>query len=315
MDNSEKKQSDRFNQSLANELAREFLIEQRRGRRWGIFFKSLLALYLFGLLFFYIGQDLEMGGFSKGKHSALIDINGMIAANREARADFVVTGLRSAFEDENTEGVILRINSPGGSAVQAGYINDEINRLREKHPDIPVYAVIGDICASGGYYIAAAADEIYANKASLVGSIGVVMAGFGFADALDKLGVERRLLHAGENKGFMDPFQPLKDTDQAHAQTLLDEIHGQFIEVVKQGRGDRLTGADETLFSGLIWSGRESVELGLVDGLASASQVARDIIGAADIVDFTRREDYLGRFARNMGLAFFRSLDSGFELR
>ena len=180
-----------------------------------------------------------MGGFSKGKHSALIDINGMIAANREARADFVVTGLRSAFEDENTEGVILRINSPGGSAVQAGYINDEINRLREKHPDIPVYAVIGDICASGGYYIAAAADEIYANKASLVGSIGVVMAGFGFADALDKLGVERRLLHAGENKGFMDPFQPLKDTDQAHAQTLLDEIHGQFIEVVKQGRGDR----------------------------------------------------------------------------
>ncbi len=315
MDNSEKKQSDRFNQSLANELAREFLIEQRRGRRWGIFFKSLLALYLFGLLFFYIGQDLEMGGFSKGKHSALIDINGMIAANREARADFVVTGLRSAFEDENTEGVILRINSPGGSAVQAGYINDEINRLREKHPDIPVYAVIGDICASGGYYIAAAADEIYANKASLVGSIGVVMAGFGFADALDKLGVERRLLHAGENKGFMDPFQPLKDTDQAHAQTLLDEIHGQFIEVVKQGRGDRLTGADETLFSGLIWSGQESVELGLVDGLASASQVARDIIGAADIVDFTRREDYLGRFARNMGLAFFRSLDSGFELR
>ena len=315
MDNSEKKQSDRFNQSLANELAREFLIEQRRGRRWGIFFKLLLALYLFGLLFFYIGQDLEMGGFSKGKHSALIDINGMIAANREARADFVVTGLRSAFEDENTEGVILRINSPGGSAVQAGYINDEINRLREKHPDIPVYAVIGDICASGGYYIAAAADEIYANKASLVGSIGVVMAGFGFADALDKLGVERRLLHAGENKGFMDPFQPLKDTDQAHAQTLLDEIHGQFIEVVKQGRGDRLTGADETLFSGLIWSGRESVELGLVDGLASASQVARDIIGAADIVDFTRREDYLGRFARNMGLAFFRGLDSGFELR
>ncbi len=315
MDNSEKKQSDRFNQSLANELAREFLIEQRRGRRWGIFFKSLLALYLFGLLFFYISQDLEMGGFSKGKHSALIDINGMIAANREARADFVVTGLRSAFEDENTEGVILRINSPGGSAVQAGYINDEINRLREKHPDIPVYAVIGDICASGGYYIAAAADEIYANKASLVGSIGVVMAGFGFADALDKLGVERRLLHAGENKGFMDPFQPLKDTDQAHAQTLLDEIHGQFIEVVKQGRGDRLTGADETLFSGLIWSGRESVELGLVDGLASASQVARDIIGAADIVDFTRREDYLGRFARNMGLAFFRGLDSGFELR
>ena len=315
MDNSEKKQSDRFNQSLANELAREFLIEQRRGRRWGIFFKLLLALYLFGLLFFYIGQDLEMGGFSKGKHSALIDINGMIAANREARADFVVTGLRSAFEDENTEGVILRINSPGGSAVQAGYINDEINRLREKHPDIPVYAVIGDICASGGYYIAAAADEIYANKASLVGSIGVVMAGFGFADALDKLGVERRLLHAGENKGFMDPFQPLKDTDQAHAQTLLDEIHGQFIEVVKQGRGDRLTGADETLFSGLIWSGRESVELGLVDGLASASQVARDIIGAADIVDFTRREDYLGRFARDMGLAFFRSLDSGFELR
>ena len=316
MQNSNDKQADNFNQSLANELAREFLAEQRRGRRWGIFFKLLLALYLFGLLLFYLGQDLGMTGhFSEGRHSALIEINGVLAATSEARADFIVSGLRRAFEDDNTEGVILRINSPGGSPVQAGYINDEIHRLREKHPDIPVYAVISDICASGGYYIAAAADEIYANKASLVGSIGVIMAGFGFVDALDKLGLERRLLHAGENKGFMDPFQPLKDAEQAHAQALLDEIHGQFIEVVKKGRGDRLIDDHERLFSGLIWSGREAVELGLVDGLASAGQVAREVIGADNIVDFTRRENYLDRFAKGMGSALFGRLGHGLELR
>ena len=250
---------DNFEQSLVNELAREVLKEQRRNRRWGIFFKFLLALYLFTFLIIYFVENTGSGSFGGEKHTALIEINGVIAADSEARADYVVTGLRKAFEDENTQGIILRINSPGGSPVQAGYINDEIKRLRDKYPEIPLYAVISDICASGGYYIAAAADKIYANKASIVGSIGVIMAGFGFVDTIEKLGVERRLLHAGENKGFMDPFQPLKLDEETHVQGLLDEIHQQFIDVVKNGRGDRLIN-DEKLFSGLIWSGEESIK-------------------------------------------------------
>lgn len=308
-----KKDAD-FEQSLVNELAREVISEQRRNRRWGIFFKALLALYLFAFFMVYLSKNMEMASLSGDKHTALIDIHGVISANTEASADYIVTGLRRAFEDENTQGVILRINSPGGSPVQAGYVNDEIRRLKGEYPDIPLYAVISDICASGGYYIAAAADEIYANKASLVGSIGVIMAGFGFVDAIEKLGIERRLLHAGDNKGFMDPFQPLKLEEETHVQGLLDEIHQQFITIVKEGRGDKLQN-NEKLFSGLIWSGEESIKLGLVDGLASSSQVARDIIGAEDIVDFTKRENYLDRFAKNIGSAMFRSFTDAFELR
>lgn len=311
---SDNKKTSELEQSLASELAKEVLSEQRRNRRWGIFFKFLFALYLFAFFAIYLSNNMDSAGFSGEKHTALIDINGVIASSTEARADYIVTGLRRAFEDSNTQGVILRINSPGGSPVQAGYVNDEIKRLKEKHPDIPLYAVISDICASGGYYIAAAADNIYANKASIVGSIGVVMAGFGFVDAIEKLGVERRMLHAGKNKGFMDPFQPLKIDEQTHIQGLLDEIHQQFIDVVKDGRGERLID-DEKLFSGLIWSGEESIELGLVDGLASSSQVARDIIGAEDIVDFTKRENYLDRFAKSMGSALFRSFSESFELK
>jgi protease IV len=305
---------EKFEQSLVNELAKEVLHEQRRNRRWGIFFKSLFALYLFVFLVIFFVNNTEISGFSGEKHTALIEINGVIAANTEARADYIVTGLRKAFEDENTQGVILRINSPGGSPVQAGYVNDEITRLREKYPDIPLYAVITDLCASGGYYIAAAADKIYANQASIVGSIGVIMAGFGFVDAIEKLGVERRLLHAGNNKGFMDPFQPLKQDETSHVQELLDEIHQQFIKVVKDGRGDRLVD-DEALFSGLIWSGNESVKLGLVDELASASEVARDIIGAEDIVDYTKRENYLDRFAKQIGSAMLQSLNGTLNLQ
>jgi protease IV len=305
--------SDKFEQSLVNELAREVLNEQRRNRRWGIFFKLLLALYLFAFLIIYFVENADTGGFGSEKHTALIEINGVIAADTEARADYIVTGLRKAFEDKNTEGVILRINSPGGSPVQAGYVNDEIKRLREKYPEIPLYAVISDVCASGGYYIAAAADKIYANKASIVGSIGVIMSGFGFVDAIEKLGVERRLLHAGDHKGFMDPFQPRKLDEEGHVQGLLDEIHQQFIDVVKDGRGDRLIN-DEKLFSGLIWSGQESIELGLVDELASASEVARDVIGAEDIIDYTKRENYLDRFAKRIGSAMIRSLNGPLNL-
>ena len=306
-DSSKETNSEKFEQSIVNELAREVLSEQRRNRRWGIFFKGVFALYLLSFFIVYLANNSEIVSFSGEKHTALIEINGVIAADSEARADYVVTGLRQAFEDENTKGIILRINSPGGSPVQAGYINDEIKRLREEYPDIPLYAVIADMCASGGYYIAAAADKIYANKASIVGSIGVIMAGFGFVDAIEKLGIERRLLHAGENKGFMDPFQPLKQDEANHVQGLLGEIHQQFIDVVKDGRGDRLVD-DEKLFSGLIWSGEESIKLGLVDELASASQVARDVIGAEDIVDYTKRENYLDRFAKQMGSAMLQSL-------
>jgi protease IV len=313
-ESTEKTNPEKFEQSLANGLAREVLHEQRRNRRWGIFFKGLFALYLFSFLIIYVSNNTEMASFSGEKHTALVEINGVIAANTEARADYVVSGLRRAFKDENTQGVILRINSPGGSPVQAGYINDEIIRLRDKYPDIPLYAVITDMCASGGYYIAVAADKIYANKASIVGSIGVIMSGFGFVDAIEKLGVERRVLHAGKNKGFMDPFKPLRNEEEKHVQVLLDEIHQQFIDVVKNGRGDKLVN-DEKLFSGLIWSGQEGIELGLVDELASASKVARDVIGAEDIIDYTKRENFLDQFAKQMGSAMIQSISEGLKLQ
>jgi protease-4 len=306
--------SEKFEQSLVNELAREVLREQRRNRRWGIFFKGLLALYLLSFLLIFLAGQSEVGGFSGEKHTALIEIDGVIATNTEARADYIVGSLRKAFEDENTKGVILRINSPGGSPVQSAYINDEIKRLRKLHPDTPLYAVITDICASGGYYIAAGADKIYANKASIVGSIGVIMSGFGFVDAIEKLGIERRVLHAGKSKGFMDPFKPLKQDEEKHVQRLLDGIHQQFIEVVKEGRGDKLVNED-ILFSGLFWAGEESIELGLVDELASASEVARDVIGAEDIVDFTKRENVLDQFAKQMGSAMMQSFNSSLNLQ
>ncbi len=298
-----------FEQSMVNELAKELLAEQRRNRRWGVFFKALFALYVLAFFIIYLVNNTQLGSFSADDHTALVEINGVIASNTDARADYVVGGLRRAFEDENTKGVILRINSPGGSPVQAGYINDEIKRLKQEYPDIPVYAVISDICASGGYYIAAAADKIYANKASIVGSIGVVMAGFGFTEAIEKLGIERRMLHAGENKAFLDPFQPLKTDEQEHIQVMLDTIHQQFIDVVKNGRGDKLQD-DSSLFSGLLWTGEESVELGLVDGLASSSQVAREMIEAEDIIDYTHREYFLDRFAKQMGASVVNAISS-----
>jgi protease-4 len=249
---------------------------------------------------FYFPLDLQETTITRGPHTALVEVDGVIASDSEASADLIVTGLRAAFKDKNTKGVILRINSPGGSPVQAGYVYDEIKRLRKKHENTKVYAVIVDVCASGGYYIAAAADEIYADKASLVGSIGVLMNGFGFVGTMDKLGVERRLITAGEHKGMMDPFSPLKKEDQQHMQNMIDGVHQQFINVVKEGRGDRLKDNPD-LFSGLIWNGDESVELGLVDALGSSSYVAREIIGAEKIVDFTPRANFIDRFANQLG--------------
>lgn len=277
------------------------IVEQRRSRRWGIFFKTLTFAYLF----FAIMLFSPMGGLGESKgtnrpHTAIVELRGTIADLQEASADNLVTSLRRAFEHENTRGIVLRINSPGGSPVQSGYVYDEIKRLRAEHPQIRLYAVIADIGASGAYYIAAAADEIYADKASLVGSIGVTAAGFGFVETLDKLGVERRTYAAGEHKTFLDPFQPERDDERAFWQSVLDRTHRQFIEQVRAGRGDRLSDNPD-IFTGLVWSGEQALELGLVDGLASTSTVARDIIGAEHTVDFTYRESPFVRFTRQLG--------------
>lgn len=287
-------------------LAYGALEEQRRNRRWGIAIKLFFLAYLL-LIYFTMQSGLEPGEHRTGKHTAVVDLEGVIAADSAANADDVIEGLREAFKDKNTAGVILRINSPGGSPVQSGYINDEILRLREKHEDIPLYAVVGDICASGGYYVAAAADEIYADKASIIGSIGVLMDGFGFTDAMKKLGIERRLMTAGENKGFLDPFSSLRKEHEMHVKELLNNIHKQFIDTVKEGRGARLKESPE-LFSGLIWTGEQSVELGLIDGLGSADYVARELIGAKRMVNYTPQPDFFDRFADRLGVSMANTL-------
>lgn len=287
-------------QLLVNQLAKEFLAEQRASRRWGIVFKSLTIFWLFLFLLAYASRHEELATLHAGRHTALVDISGVIAADSQASADNIISSLRSAYRNRNIAGIILRIDSPGGSPVQAGYVYDEIKRLRKSHPDIPLYSVIGDTCASGGYYIAAAADKIFADKASLVGSIGVIMSGFGFVGAMEKTGIERRLLHAGENKGFMDSFSPLSEEDKLHAAALLDGIYRQFINVVKEGRGDRLKD-DESIFSGLVWTGEQSLGLGLIDALGSADYVAREVIGAEEIVNYTYEENYIDRLARGIG--------------
>jgi len=279
-------------------IAMEGLKEQRRTRRWGIFFKLAFLAYLF--IFFIVmlssASDLKgvKGDPDAKEITAVVDINGVIMDGGDVSADLIVPSLREAFEDERTKGVVVRINSPGGSPVQSGYINDEIRRLKEKYKDIPVYAVASDICASGGYYIAVAADEIYVDKATIIGSIGVRMDTFGFVDAMQKLGVERRLLTAGEHKAIMDPFSPMQEVEKVHLEAMLNSTHQQFIDVVKQGRGERLAN-DPKIFSGLFWNGEESIVLGLADGQGSTSYVAREIIKAEEIVNFTTKEDFFTR--------------------
>ena len=304
-----------WERGVLENIALAGLKEQRRARRWGIFFKLLTFAYLFLILWMIIGNNnagVDADLIKTGKHAALIEINGVISAATEANADSVITGLRKAFKNKHTAGIILRINSPGGSPVQSGYIADEINRLRALYPDTPVYAVLSDICASGGYYIAANADEIYADKATLVGSIGVIMNGFGFVEAMEDLGVERRLLTAGDHKGFLDPFSPLKQEETDHVRTLLDTMHKQFINVVKSGRGDRLND-DPKLFSGLLWTGEQGVELGLVDGLGNASYVARELLGVEDIVDYTYQDPYLEKLFGRLGASIGNTLISAFS--
>jgi len=294
-----------WERSLINRMALEHLRDQRRGRRWGNIFKLLVLLYLLGLLGVAMSRS-AFDGLKTGKdHSALVQVKGIISADSEASADRVISALRDAFAAEHVKGVILRLNSPGGSPVQSGYINDEIHRLKEKYKkdkgkDLPVYAVAVDLCASGAYYVAVAADKIYADKASLVGSIGVRIDAFGFEQTMKDVGVERRLLVSGANKGILDPFSPLPEAQRQFIQTVLDDLHQQFITAVKTGRGDRLKGGDE-LFSGLFWSGDQAVALGLVDGLGSSSYVARELIGAETLVDYTKKKDLFESFADRLG--------------
>lgn len=301
-----KARAENWERDAIERLASAALVEQRRARRWGIFFKLFFAAYLLFLLLLAIGGDMGPKAVA-GRHTALVDLDGAITADSLANADNVITGLRAAFGNRAAAGVILRVNSPGGSPVHAGYIYDEIKRLRAKHPDTPLYAVVTDICASGCYYAVAAADKIYADQASIVGSIGVLMNGFGFTETMKKLGVERRLLTAGEHKGILDPFSPMKPQDRRHAQDMLNRIHAQFIAKVREGRGQALKETRD-MFSGLFWTGEQAKAMGLVDELGSAGFVAREVIAAESIVDYTYRENFVDRFARRLGSGMAQAL-------
>ncbi|MCE2775267.1 MAG: S49 family peptidase [Burkholderiaceae bacterium] len=279
-------------------LAFAHLKEQRAARRW----RNAIRLLWLGVVVTILWLSFSRGTGTthvNQAHTAVVQIQGEIASDADASADWIVSALRDAFQDEGAQAVVLLINSPGGSPVQAGIINDEIRRLKDKHQK-PVYAVVEESCASAAYYIAVAADQIYVDKASIVGSIGVLMDGFGFTGLMDKLGVERRLMTAGENKGFLDPFSPQTKTQRAYAQTMLDQIHQQFIQVVREGRGKRLKETPE-LFSGLFWTGQQAIELGLADALGSLDFVAREVVKAEDVVDYTRHENVAERLAKRFG--------------
>jgi len=291
-------------------LAFSALQEQKSRRRWGVFFKILGFAYLAVVLATLVDWGTEAS--HQERHTALIDLTGVIESKGTSNAENMLESLQSAFKEKNVAGVIIRINSPGGSPVQAGIINDEIRRLRAKHPAIPLYAVVEDICASGSYYVAVAADKIYVDKASIVGSIGVLMDGYGFTGTMEKLGVDRRLLTAGNNKGFLDPFSPPNPNQTAHAQVMLDTIHQQFIDVVKAGRGDRLKETPE-MFSGLMWTGDQSVKLGLTDDFGSVDSVARDVIKAEKVLDYSVKDNIAERFAKRLGAGAVNSLWKGFS--
>jgi protease-4 len=294
-----------WERGLIEKLATEALKEQRRARRWGIFWKLLTFAYLTVVIVLAI--DWKGGESTGGKHTALVEISGVIAPGTDASAEKVALALQAAFKDKNTQGVVLRINSPGGSPVQSQNIYDEMKRLRLKYPAIPLYAVVEDLCASGGYYVAAAADRIYVAKGSIVGSIGVRMDNFGLVGLMEKLGIERRLITAGKNKALLDPFLPLEESHRQIATDLIGEIHQQFIAAVRDGRGKRLKETPD-MFSGLIWSGVKSIELGLADALGGLDYVAREVVKAEDIVDYTQKENLAEKVARRFGAGAMNSL-------
>lgn len=296
-----------WERKLIEQVVIASVTETRRARRWKLFFQVITVLYIGAILAIVLPGPLQDLWTSANSHTSLVEIEGVIAADSKASADKIIQGLRDAFEDTKTKGIVLRINSPGGSPVQAGYVYDEIRRLRAKHPNVPIYAVIVDTGASAAYYIASATDKIYADKASLVGSIGVLMNGFGFVKTLENLGIERRLLTAGERKGVMDPFSTASEEDTQFVKELLVRLHQQFIAAVKEGRKGKLQD-NPNIFSGLFWSGEEAKTLGLVDELGSSSYVAREVIGAEDIVDHTHKENWVKRFSEQMGTQMAQSL-------
>lgn len=299
-----------WEREVIEKLALAAVTEQTRARRWGVFFKSLMFMYLIAVfvaaMYPKISQDF---GANSKDHTAVIDVVGMIAEGKEADADSIIDSLKNAVKDEHTKGIILHANSPGGSPVQSSYVYEEIRKIKKEHPNLPIYAVVSDICASGCYYIVSASDKIFVNPSSLVGSIGVLMDGFGFVDVMQKLGVERRLFTAGAHKAMLDPFSPPKEDEFRYVQTLLNQVHQQFISAVKAGRGDRLK-ENPDLFSGLVWTGEEGVKLGIVDAVGNQAYVAKELIGAETLVDFSRQEHLLDRIAGKLGASFGQAISS-----
>ena len=291
-----------WERATLEKLAFAALREQRAARRWKVFVRLGWLAFFIAIAWLVLSRAAPVTTKTP-PHTAVVEIKGEIARGADASAEFVVAAMKSAFEDDGAKGVVLLINSPGGSPVQAGIINDEIARLKAKHKK-PVYAVVEETCASAAYYIAAGADQVFVDKASLVGSIGVLMGGFGFTGTMEKLGVERRLLTSGENKGFLDPFSPMSEPQRQHAQQMLDQIHTQFIDVVKKGRGDRLKTQTPGLFSGLFWTGQQAVDLGLADQLGNVDFVAREVVKAEEVIDYTRRDNVAERLAKRFGAAF-----------
>ena len=296
-----------WERAVLEKVALQALQEQRRARQWSALFKLLWVLFAFLILSAWLGwigpPDKDSLASTVGRHTALVDLEGVIAPESKASADKIIKSLNRAFKDTTTQGVVLRINSPGGSPVQAGYINDEIRRLRAKYPNTPLYVVVQDLCASGGYYVAVAADKIFVDKASLVGSIGVIIGSFGFTGAMEKLGIERRAYASGDNKDFLDPFLPENPAHREHAQKMIGEIHQQFIDVVRKGRGKRLKETPE-MFSGLVWTGEQSVALGLADGLGGLDYVAREVIKAEKIVDYSPKDNVFEQLSERLGTKF-----------
>ena len=299
-----------WEREVIEKLALAAVTEQTRARRWGVFFKSLMFVYLiavFGVAVYpKISQDI---GVDSKDHTAVIDVVGMIADGKDANADSIIESLRNAVKDEHTKGIILNANSPGGSPVQSSYVYEEIRKIKKEHPKLPIYAVVSDMCASGCYFIVSASDKIFVNPSSLVGSIGVIMDGFGFVDVMQKLGVERRLFTAGAHKAMLDPFSPPKEDESRYVQSLLNQVHQQFITAVKAGRGDRLK-ENPDMFSGLVWTGEEGVKLGIVDAVGNQDYVAKELIGAEKRVDFSRQERLLDKIADKLGASFGHAIGS-----
>ena len=321
MDNQNKPELTResgWEREVIEKLALAAITEQTRARRWSVFFKGLMLAYLVILLGVAIYPKFSQSiGVDSKDHTAVVDVVGMIAEGKEANADSIIESLRNAVKDKHTKGIILHANSPGGSPVQSSYVYEEIRKIKKEHPDLPIYAVVSDICASGCYFIVSASDKIFVNPSSLVGSIGVLMDGFGFVDVMQKLGVERRLFTAGAHKAMLDPFSPSKEDETHYVQSLLNQVHQQFIGAVKAGRGDRLK-ENPDMFSGLVWTGEEGVKLGIVDGVGNQDYVAKELIGAETQVDFTRQEQLLDKIAGKLGASFGQAIGSmaqGLSLR